>query len=83
MNKHQTPAQRIANAVWLREQIEARVKETVALIREDQSLAEHAGPEETDRYLGRIESHRYWKRQLERILRGRTIADELSEGIAP
>lgn len=79
--KRQTPAQRITNPVWLRRQIEQRLREVAALI-DDEQCAIDRDPGNREKYLGRIESHRYWKRQLERILRGSTVADDVAEGIA-
>jgi heme oxygenase len=75
--KEQTPAQRVANPVWLREQIQKLIDACTDNIAEDQKLINNARDTSRDRYLTRVESHRHWKRQLERILRGKTLTEEL------
>lgn len=82
--KHQTSAQRVANPVWLRAQIQTVIEECDSNIEWDQELAdEERDNAKRSRYLERVESHRHWKRQLERILRGRTSAEEIRDWIAP
>lgn len=86
-SKNQTPAQRVANPVWLRAQIQRLIKECAFHIEEDQALADKARDDAGDRYLERVESHRHWKQQLERILRGKTTNEDLrallqQEGVA-
>jgi hypothetical protein len=80
-DKQQTPAQRVANPVWLRDQITQLVKNCNENISVDQKLADKARDDKRDMYLSRVESHRYWKRSLERILRGRTFAEELRDTV--
>lgn len=77
--KIQTPAQRVANAEWLRSQIRHLVKECSFNIAEDQALADQARDISRDKYLERVESHQHWKRQLERILSGKTSQEALHE----
>jgi hypothetical protein len=79
--KRQTPAQRVANPVWLRDQITQLVKDCNENIAIDQKLADKARDDKRDMYLARVESHRYWKRTLERILHGRTFAEELRDTV--
>lgn len=86
-DKYQTPAQRVANPVWLRAQIRKLIKECDFHIEEDQALADKARDDAGDRYLERVESHRHWKKHLARILRGKTASEDLrdflqQEGIA-
>lgn len=85
--KPQTPAQRVANPVWLRDQIRSLIKGCKENIAEDQARARVAYDRNRRRYLGRIENCLHWKQQLERILRGKTfmeeIAKDLSEGTSP
>lgn len=78
--KHQTPAQRVANPVWLRDQIRKLVKDCDDNIDEDQTLVDKERDDRRrDMYFARVESHRHWKRQLERILCGKTFAEELRD----
>lgn len=77
--KHQTPAQRVANPVWLRDQIGKLVRDCDNNIAEDQRLADHSRDTSRDRYLARVEGCRHWKHQLERILRGKTVNEDLRD----
>lgn len=77
--KHQTPAQRVANPVWLRDQIKRLITDCVNNITEDQDRADRAPFHETAKFLARVECHRHWKQQLERVLRGRTVAEAWME----
>jgi hypothetical protein len=78
--KPQTQAQRVSNAVWLREQLQGLINNCDEDIQEDQERAGRTGcVDAQDKYLGLIDSHRYWKRQLERILDGKTFAEALEE----
>jgi hypothetical protein len=77
--KQQTPAQRVANPVWLRGQIAQHVKNCDDSIAIDQKLADKACDDKRALYLARVESHRYWKRTLERILHGKTFDEELRD----
>jgi hypothetical protein len=81
--KPQTPAQRITNPVWLREQIQELIRDCESNIKEDEDLADQVltNAAERDKYLARVESHRYWRRQLRRILRGKTFADGVDEAL--
>jgi hypothetical protein len=75
--KIQTPAQRTTNAEWLRSQIRELIKECSFNIDEDQGLADKARDASRDKYLERVENHRHWKCQLERILSGKTSHEAL------
>ena len=81
--KLQTPAQRVTNPVWLRDQIGKFVQDCDANVTEDQQLADK---ERDDRrraiYLERVESHQHWKHQLERVLRGKTLVEESAVALA-
>ncbi len=78
--KNQTPAQRVANPVWLRAQLQELVKVCDEDIQEDQERADRTGcVEAQDKYLVLVESNRYWKRQLERILDGKTADESLHD----
>src|ERR1700751_705701 len=80
--KAQTPAQRIANPVWLRNQIQTIVTACESRIREDQALVDAVNANVTivtprvSRALPRIEVHRYWKSQLEAILQGKAPTED-------
>lgn len=85
--KRQSPAQRIANPVWLRSEIRKLIEDCANSIAEDQKLADQTYGDVRDRYLASIQSHRHWKRQLDRILRGKTANEDVSnflqhEGVA-
>lgn len=80
--KPQTPSQRVANPVWLRSQIGKLVRDCDENIEEDTRRANQARGDERAMYLARVESHRHWKRQLERILRGKTIGEDLDDAVA-
>lgn len=79
--KRQSPAQRVANPVWLREQIGKLVNDCAANIEYDQELADKTRGDDRGVYLARVESHQHWKRQLERILRGKTFNEELRDAV--
>ena len=80
--KRQTPAQRVANPVWLRDQIGKLVQGCDDNITEDQQLADkERDNRRRDMHLARVESHRHWKRQLERVLRGKTFMEEVAENL--
>jgi hypothetical protein len=77
--KHQSPAQRLANPVWLRDQINKLVRHCDENIEEDQKLASQTGDDDYRKIcLERVEIARHLKRQLERILRGKTLTEELT-----
>lgn len=75
--KQQTPAQRLANPVWLRAQIKDLIRSCDAHIKEDLKLASQTVDDVSARYRASVESHRHWKRQLERVLRGETLTEKL------
>ena len=78
--KLQTPAQRVSNPVWLREQISGLIESCDDNIAEDQELADKARDDnKRGLYLERVDSHKHWKRQLERVLRGKTFMEEIIE----
>lgn len=74
--KSQTPAQRVANAAWLRAQIQQLVADCADQIAEGQRQAHDGRVAQRDAHLARIGTHRHWKRKLERVLRGKTSAEE-------
>lgn len=83
-DKHQTPSQRITNAMWLRSQITALVTSCDENIAEDQELADKARDSaKRDMYQERVASHQHWKRQLERILTGKTFTEDLRDAVKP
>ena len=73
--KHQSSAQRVANPVWLRDQIKRLITDCADNIKEAQARADRAPSDEIANFLARVEIHRHWKRQLERVLRGKTNAE--------
>jgi len=78
MAKTQTPAQRVANPVWLRDQLRQLARDCDATIEEDQKLAAETRDDDRRKiFFDRIESNRYWKRQFERVLRGQTHIEDL------
>lgn len=78
--KHQTPAQRVTNAPWLRGQVADLAERCREAVAEDQAQADQeVDPVRRARYEASVDCHRHWRRQLERVLRGRTIAEELRE----
>ena len=80
--KLQTPAQRVSNPVWLREQISGLIESCDDNIAEDQALADkERDSAKRDCYLERVDSHKHWKRQLERVLRGKTFMEEVTENL--
>ena len=82
--KPQTSAQRVANPVWLREQISNLIESCEENIAEDQELVDKAHDSaKRDMYLERVASHQHWKRQLERILTGKTFTEDLRDTVKP
>jgi hypothetical protein len=87
--KSQTTAQRIANPVWLRQQITGLIADCAENITEDQALAAKERDDvKRARFLASVDCHRHWKKQLERVLTGKTsieaLADTLIEqGVQP
>lgn len=82
--KRQTPAQRVTNPVWLREQISNLIEGCEENSTEDQELADKAHDStKRDMYLERVASHQHWKRQLERILTGKAFTEELRDAVKP
>lgn len=80
MTKKQTPAQRVANPVWLRGEIETLIKHCADNIEFDQEIASSSSNSGLQHgYEQRVEAHRYWKRQLERLLRGKTVSEDLRD----
>lgn len=79
-DKSQTPAQRVTNPVWLRAQIRSLIKSCEENIAEDRALADKERDDvKRKRYLERIASDQHWKRELERILHGKTFAEMIRE----
>ena len=81
-DKHQTPAQRVANPVWLRDQIRKLVKDCDSNIKEDLARADQTYGDLSQGYRASVSSTRHWKRQLERILRGKTFMEAITEDLA-
>jgi hypothetical protein len=78
--KNQTPAQRITNPVWLRQQIAQLVADCKENITEDQALADKERDDvRRARYAASVDCHRHWKRQLERVLTGKTSTEDLAD----
>jgi hypothetical protein len=79
------PAQRGANIVWLRSQIQALVEECEARICQDQALINDASASDAPNSLAltRIETNQRWKRQLERILLGKAPPEDLNQESTP
>lgn len=76
--KAQTPAQRVTNPVWLRQQIATLVAHCEGHIAEDQTLAAKERDDvKRARYEASIASDRHWKRHLEGILAGKTPTETL------
>jgi hypothetical protein len=75
--KQQTPAQRLANPVWLRAQIKDLIHNCDMHIKEDLKLAAQTYDDVSAQYRASVVSHRHWKRQLERVLRGETLTEKL------
>lgn len=79
----QTPAQRITNPVWLRGELQELIKSCDVAIEKDRKLSEAVWRTgDHQRYSGCIASHRHWKRQLERILQGKTHTEIVRSGQA-
>ena len=78
--KNQTPAQRITNPVWIRQQITKLVAACEENITEDQELANKA-PDDVRRarYLASVDCYQHCKQQLERILTGKTALEDLAD----
>ena len=79
-DKPQSSAQRVANPVWIRSQIQKLIESCANHIKDDQALAE----KERDtvrraRYEASVDCARHYKRQLERILVGKTFPEDLAE----
>lgn len=79
--KHQTAAQRVANPVWLRGQIRQLIERCTADIAEYLKMADQTNGDVSDRYRASATSTRHWKRQLELILEGKTLAEEVAENL--
>lgn len=76
--KNQTPAQRVTNPVWLRQQIAELVTDCEDTIAEEQALADKERDDGRRAiHRERVESHQYWKKQFERVLSGKTSDDDL------
>jgi hypothetical protein len=69
-----TPAQRITNAVWLREQLRQVISECDDCITTNNDLV-RTSPHEGERLVAitKVYSTERWKRHLERVLRGETL----------
>ena len=84
--KHQTPSQRTTNPVWLRKQIQLLVARCDDDIREDLERAGQTYGELSQTYRASAAATRHWKKHLERILRGETVAEalaDLAESVTP
>lgn len=77
--KQQTDAQRVANPVWLRDQLQRLIASCDEHIKDDQDLADNERDSvRRARYEASIDCSRHYKRQLERILAGKTAAENLA-----
>ena len=74
MTKHQ----RIANAVWLREQIAQLAKDAESNAKEDASNAKEDSPSERDTHEARAATARHYATELRRILRGLTWEEDFA-----
>lgn len=74
-DKPQSNAQRLANPVWLRQQIRLLVESCSVHIKDDLANASRTCGDVSDRYRASAESHHHWKQQLERILQGASQED--------
>lgn len=79
--KRQTPAQRVTNPVWLRDQIQQLIKDCGNNIKTDLELAGQTYGDTSQGYRASVSSTRHLKSQLERILRGKTFTEELRESV--
>jgi len=78
--KNQTPAQRITNPVWLRQQITKLVAACEENLTEDQGLADKERDDiKRARYLASVDCYHHCKQQLERILTGKTALEDLAD----
>ena len=78
--KNQTPAQRITNPVWLRQQITKLVAACEENLTEDQALANKERDDvRRARYLASVDCYQHCKQQLERILTGKTALEDLAD----
>jgi hypothetical protein len=80
--KKQTKAQRLANPVWLRQQIAELVADCDDSIKEDLAMAAQTSGDVSTSYSASVRIHRHWKKQLERILAGKTSADAHADTLA-
>jgi hypothetical protein len=79
-HKHQTPAQRITNPVWLRAQISELIEDCDENIAEDEELAaKERDDTRRARYEAAIDCNRHWKKQLTRILAGKDGDEDLAD----
>ncbi len=77
-----TERARRADAKWYKEQLQDLIRQADDNIKEDGDLAEMTR-DDADRakYLARVESDTHWKRALQRVLDGKTFAEDLAETI--
>jgi hypothetical protein len=74
-------SRRIESVEWYREQIKKLIESCDENIKEDQELADSALYEVRDKYIARVETAQHYRKQLARVLRGRTFADDLAESL--
>lgn len=79
--KQQTPSQRRSNPVWLRQQIERLIARCDDDIKEDLERAGQTYGEMSQSYRASASSTRHWKKQLERILCGKTLQEDIAEDL--
>jgi hypothetical protein len=77
----QSPAQRIANAVWLRMQIQSLANDAAANAKEDAKNAEESGSDERDKYVARADTAKHYASELRRILRGLTWDEDFADRV--
>lgn len=76
--KQQTDAQRVANPVWLRDQLQRLITSCDEHIKDDLADNERDSVRRA-RYEASIDCSRHYRRQLERILAGKTAAEDLAK----
>ena len=80
--KIQTPAQRVTSPVWLRAQIAQLIANCDENIAEDhERAAKECNDTMRARYEASVDCHLHWKKQLVRILTGKTTTEDLADAL--
>jgi hypothetical protein len=79
--KPQTPFQRVTNPVWLRDQIQQLIKYCDEAVEEDLERHRQTRGDASQQYRMRAAITRQWKTHLERVLRGKTLGEEIAEAL--